>query len=342
MTAIAPEDYAGFLDVLKARVKSARLSAAVAVNQELTTLYWSIGRDIGERERAQGWGAKVIARLAADLAAAFPEMSGFSPRNLRYMRDFAAAYPDAAFVQQVAAKLPWGHHIVLLGSRADEERRFYIGQAIEQGWSRAILVHQIEADLFLRQGRAATNFKATLPAPQSDLAAQLIKDTYAFDFLSVGPDIRERELERALLDQLQRLILELGKGFAFVGSQYPLEVGGQDYRLDLLFYHLRLRCFVVIELKVEAFRPEFAGKMNFYLSAVDDLLRHPDDQPSIGIILCKTRNAVVVEYALRDSRRPMGVAGYSVSTALPVQLEEALPTRDELAALTSDRSDRAD
>lgn len=326
-----PEDYGPFLDALKARVRSARLSTALAVNQELVGLYWSIGRDIGERERAAGWGAKIIDTLAGDLRTAFPEMTGFSPRNLRYMRDFAAAYPDVEFVQQLAAKLPWGHHIALLGARGDDERRFYIRQAVEQGWSRNVLVHQLQSDLYRRQGQALTNFERTLPAPQSELAQQLIKDPYAFDFLAMAPDMLERDLERGLLEQLRQLILELGKGFAFVGSQYPLEVGDQDFRLDLLFYHLRLRCYVVFELKVEAFKPEFAGKMNFYLSAVDDQLRHPDDQPSIGIILCQTRNETIVEYALRDSVKPMGVATYTVSTALPKPLVEVLPTVEDLS-----------
>jgi len=327
-----PGGYGAFLDTLKARVRTARLGAAVAVNQELIQLYWSIGRDILERQEREGWGAKVIERLAADLRGAFPEMTGFSPRNVRYMRDFAAAYPDAEFVQQAAAKLPWGHHIKLLGSVRDgAERMFYVRQALEQGWSRNVFTHQIESGLYRRQGHALTNFQRTLPAPQSELAHQLIKDPYAFDFLAMTPEMQERDLERGLLDQLRLLILELGKGFAFVGSQYPLEVGDQDFRLDLLFYHLRLRCYVVIELKIEEFKPEFAGKMNFYLSAVDDQLRHADDQPSIGIILCKTRNEVIVEYALRDSNKPMGVATYTVSPALPSQLESALPTIDELA-----------
>ncbi|NGM49317.1 DUF1016 domain-containing protein [Caulobacter sp. 602-2] len=327
-----PEDYGVFLDALKARVRSARLSTALAVNQELIGLYWSIGRDIGARQLSAGWGAKIIDTLAADLRTAFPEMTGFSPRNLRYMRDFAAAYPDLEFVQQLAAKLPWGHHIALLGARGDDERRFYVRQAVAQGWSRNVLIHQLRSDLYRRQGQALTNFGRTLPAPQSELAQQLIKDPYAFDFLAMTPDMLERDLERGLLEQLRQLILELGKGFAFVGSQYRLEVGDQDFRLDLLFYHLRLRCYVVFELKVEAFKPEFAGKMNFYLSAVDDQLRHADDQPSIGIILCQTRNETIVEYALRDSVKPMGVATYTVSAAaLPAPLESVLPTVQDLS-----------
>ena len=274
----------------------------------------------------------MIDRLGEDLRRTFPEMTGLSGRNLKYMRAFAEAYPDQEIVQQVVARLPWGHNVRLIEAVKDPaERLWYARQAIEHGWSRNILVHQIESDLYHRQGKAITNFERTLPAPQSELARELIKDPYSFDFLALGPDMSERELERSLLDHLRSLILELGKGFAFVGSQYPLQVGGQDYYLDLLFYHLRLRCFVVLELKIEEFKPEFAGKMNFYLSAVDDQLRHETDGPSIGIILCKGKNAVVVEYALRDSAKPMGVAEYRLSPSLPIQLQGNLPTAEELA-----------
>ena len=259
-------------------------------------------------------------------------MTGLSARNLKYMRAFAEAYPDLGFVQQVVARLPWGHNVRLLEAVKDpDEREWYARQAIENGWSRNVLAHQIASGLYQRQGRALTNFARTLPAERSELAQQIIKDPYSFDFLSLGPDMLERDLERGLIEHLRALILELGKGFAFVGSQYHLEIGGHDYYLDLLFYHLRLRCFVVIELKIEEFKPEFAGKMNFYLSAVDDLLRHPEDGPSIGIILCQGRNEVVVEYALRDTSKPMGVARYRLSPALPVELRQELPTVEELA-----------
>lgn len=327
-----PESYPALLAELKQRIQSARLRAALSVNRELILLYWSIGRDILARQRAEGWGTKVIDRLAVDLRRAFREMTGISARNLKYMRAFAEAWPSEEFVQQVAAQLPWGHNTHLLDAlKAPAEREWYARQAIHYGWSRNVLVHQIESGLIARQGSALTNFSRTLPAEQSELAQQIIKDPYSFDFLSLGPDIQERDLERGLIEHLRSLIMELGKGFAFVGSQYHLEVGGQDYYLDLLFYHLRLRCFVILELKVEDFKPEFAGKMNFYLSAVDDQLRHADDQPSIGIILCKGRNEVIVEYALRDTSKPMGVAGYRLSPALPEQLKRDLPTAEDLA-----------
>lgn len=328
----SPDGYAALLADLKQRIDSARLKAALSVNRELVLLYWSIGRDILARQSTEGWGTKVIDRLAVDLRRSFPEMTGLSARNLKYMRAFAEAWRDPQFVQQVVALLPWGHNTRLLDAlKTPAQREWYARQAIQHGWSRNVLSHQIESDLFARQGGALTNFSRTLPAEQSELAQQIIKDPYSFDFLSLGPDMLERDLERGLIEHLRSLILELGKGFAFVGSQYHLDVGGQDYYLDLLFYHLRLRCFVVFELKIEDFKPEFAGKMNFYLSAVDDQLRHPDDQPSIGIILCKGRNEVVVEYALRDTSKPMGVAQYRLSPALPDQLRRELPTAEDLA-----------
>jgi predicted nuclease of restriction endonuclease-like (RecB) superfamily len=304
----------------------------MAVNRELILLYWSIGRDILARQTAEGWGARIIDKLAGDLRRDFPEMTGLSPRNLKYMRAFAEAFPDEQIVQQVVAQLPWGHNVKLIEAVKDPaDRLWYAKQAIEHGWSRNVLAHQIESGLHRRQGKALTNFARTLPAQQSDLAQELVKDPYSFDFLALGPEMSERELERGLLEHLRSLILELGKGFAFVGSQHPLEVGGQDYYLDLLFYHLRLRCFVVVELKIEEFKPEFAGKMNFYLAAVDDQLRHEADGPSIGIIICKGKNEVIVEYALRDSTKPLGVAEYRLSAALPEPLQAELPTVAEFA-----------
>lgn len=238
-------------------------------------------------------------------------MRGFSSRNLKYMRAFAAAWPEESIVQQLAAQIPCFHNCVLLYKlKASQEREWYIRQTIEHGWSRSVLLYQIESRLYQRQSQALTNFERTLPPPQSELAQELLKDPYNFDFLTLGPDVQERELHRSLVHHLRDFLLELGVGFAFVGSEYALEVGGQDFRLDLLFYHLRLHCFVVIELKTTAFQPEFAGKMNFYLAAVDDLLRHADDQPSIGLILCKGKNEVVAEYALRDMGKPIGVAAH--------------------------------
>ena len=341
--ALIPEGYEEFLRGLKERIRTAQVKAALAVNRELVLLYWRIGQDILERQRQSGWGSKVIDRLAADLRSAFPEMSGFSPRNLKYMRAFAEAWPDEDFVQQVAAQLPWFHNCTILDKLKNlAERIWYAQQTIENGWSRNILIHQIESNLFHRKGKAMTNFDRTLPAPQSELAQQIIKDPYNFDFLSLGSEAKERDLERGLIAQLQKFLLELGVGFAFVGSQYPLEVDGEDFFIDLLFYHLKLRCFVVIDLKMDQFRPEYAGKMNFYLSAVDDLLKHSSDQPSLGIILCKTKKKMVVEYALRDTSKPLGVAEYRITAALPERLKGNLPSIEDLEAELSETDNLED
>jgi len=330
---LIPAHYDRFLTELKDRIRAAQVRAALSVNRELIVLYWSIGHDILIRQKEEGWGAKIIDRLSEDLTKAFPDMRGFRARNLKYMRAFAEAYPDREFVQQVVAQLPWGHQVRILDTVKDaKQREWYIRQAVHSGWSRNVLVHQIEGKLFDRQGHALTNFDRTLPAPQSELAQQLIKDPYNFDFLTLGPEVLERDLERSLIEHVRDFILELGKGFAFVGSQYHLEIGGQDYFLDLLFYHLRLRCYVAIDLKIEEFKPEFAGKMNFYLSAMDDLLRQSEDQPSLGLILCKERNRLIVEYALRDMSKPMGVAAYRLTQALPEQLRSELLTTEDLVA----------
>jgi predicted nuclease of restriction endonuclease-like (RecB) superfamily len=326
-------DYGALLSDLKAQVYAARTRAALSVNRELVLLYWRIGQAILERQDQAGWGAKVIDRLAVDLRGEFPDMKGFSTRNLKYMRSFAAAWSGTEFVQQLAAQLPWFHNCVLLDKLSDStQREWYARAAIEHGWSRNILVHQIETRLIERQGRAATNFERTLPAPQSELATALLKDPYTFDFLTLADDAHERDLERGLLLHLRDFMLELGVGFAFVGSQVHLEVGGEDFYLDLLFYHLSLRCYVVIDLKMGNFKPEYAGKMNFYLSAVDDLKRHPQDAPSIGIILCRGQNESVVEYALRDLTKPLGVSSFELAEALPRELEGRLPSVEQLEA----------
>jgi predicted nuclease of restriction endonuclease-like (RecB) superfamily len=328
-----PEGYDGFLEELKQRIRTAQVRAVLAVNRELVLLYWQIGREILERQDRAGWGAKIIESLAEDLHREFPDMKGFSRTNLLYMRAFAEAWPDEPFVQQVVGQIPWGHNLRILDLvKTRPEREWYIRQTVQNGWSRNVLVLQIESRLYHRQGKAQTNFTATLPAPQSDLAQQALKDPYNFDFLMLAEDAREREMESGLLEHLRKFLLELGVGFAFVGSQYPIEVGGEDFRIDLLFYHLKLRCFVVIDLKMGAFKAEYAGKMNFYLSAVDDLLRHPADQPSIGVILCKSKNAVVAEYALRDTAKPIGISEYLATVKLPAELKGSLPTVEELEA----------
>jgi predicted nuclease of restriction endonuclease-like (RecB) superfamily len=327
-----PAGYAAWLAGIKGEIRTARLRASMAVNAELIGLYWRIGRDILQRQSAQGWGARVVDRLAADLRHEFPALTGFSRANLLYMRAFAEAWPDQAIVQQVVGRLPWGQNIDLLTRLKDRDSRlWYAHAALEQGWSRAVLAHQMASRLEERQGRAVTNFDRTLPPEQSDLAQQVLKDPYQFGFLALGPDMNERALETALLDRVRDFLLEMGKGFAFCGSQHRLEVGGQEYFIDLLFYHRRLRCLVAVELKMGAFRPEYAGKMNFYLAALDEQERQPGDGPSIGLILCRDRNRIVVEYALRHVGSPIGVAEYrTVSEALPEGLADALPTAGEI------------
>jgi predicted nuclease of restriction endonuclease-like (RecB) superfamily len=331
--AIQFEGYTDWLSDLKSRIQTARMRAALAVNTELVRLYWEIGRDILARQQQQGWGAKVIERLAADLRNEFQDMKGFSRANMLYMRAFAEAWPDEAIVQQLVGQLPWGQNLVLMAKvKSREEREWYARKTFEHGWSRNILVMQIESRLYQRQGKAITNFAATLPPPQSDLAQQTLKDPYLFDFLGLGDEAHERELERGLTAHITRFLLELGAGFSYVGRQVHLEVAGEDFFLDLLFYHLKLRCYVVIELKANDFKPEYAGKMNFYLSAVDDLLRHPGDEPTIGLILCKNKKQLIVEYALRDSNKPIGVSEYQLTEILPHELEGSLPTVEQLEA----------
>ena len=330
---IGNPEYKLLLDDLKKRVAQARYKAAFQANKELILLYHHVGLTILKAQAEQGWGAKVIDQLSKDLKLAFPEMKGFSTRNLKYMRKFAEEYPQVDFVQEVLAQLTWYHNVTLLDKVLNKEARlFYITKTIEHGWSRRVMVGQIEMSLHTRQGQAITNFKDKLPSFQSDLAHYTLKDPYLFDFLSIGEDAHEREVEKALVHHIEKFVLELGAGFAFVGRQYHLEVGNQDFYIDLLFYHLKLRCFVVIELKDKDFKPEYAGKMNFYLSAVDDLLKHDSDQPSIGLILCKNNNRVLAEYTLRDMAKPIGLAEYRITESLPEDLKTALPTIEELEA----------
>lgn len=331
--AALPSGYAPLLADLKARVRAAQTRAVLSVNRELILLYWHIGGQILRCQQEEGWGAKVVDRLAKDLRAEFPEIEGFSPRNLKYMRSLAVAYPEGEFVQQVVAQIPWGHNLLLLNKLKQRElREWYARKTVEQGWSRAVLSTQIQTKAHTRAGKALTNFKQTLPPPQSDLAQQALKDPYVFDFLTLSLGARERELEQGLVDHVQKFLLELGVGFAFVGRQVHLEVGKEDYYLDLLFYHLKLRCYVVIDLKMEPFKPEFAGKMNFYLSAVDDRMRGSQDQPTIGVLLCRDKNRITVEYALRNVTKPIGVAQWRTRLveSLPKKLKGALPSVKDL------------
>lgn len=326
-----PPDYAAWLAELKTRIHCAQQRATLSVNRELVLLYWQIGHDILARQDREGWGAKVVDRLAQDLRSAFPDMKGFSPRNLKYMRAFAEAWPDESFVQGVLAQLPWYHQIALLDKlKTADERRWYAAKAIEHNWSRNVLVIQIETRLLERQGQAVTNFPVSLPKPQSDLARESLKDPYRFDFLGLTEEAQEREIEHALVKHVTEFLLELGAGFAYVGRQVLLTVGGDEFFIDLLFYHLKLRCYVVIELKAGAFKPEHLGQLGFYLTAIDLDMKGEHDNPTIGLLLCKTRNKVVAEYALGDKTQPMGIAEYRLVESLPAELQTSLPSIEEI------------
>jgi predicted nuclease of restriction endonuclease-like (RecB) superfamily len=330
-----PTGYAEMLQEIKQHVQQTRLRNVQAASAAMVQAYWHVGGVILQRQQTQGWGAKVIDRLSADLSAEFPGMQGFSPRNLKYMRAFAAAWPNLEIVQRVVAQLPWKQNIALLDKlKKAEDRLWYARQAALQGWSQPVLCLQIENRLHLRQGKAQSNFDLTLPPLDSDAAQQIFKDPYVFDFVGTGDQRREREVEQSLVDHIQRFLLEMGAGFAFIGRQVHLEVGDDDFYVDLLFYHLRLRRYVVVELKNRDFQAGDAGQMNLYLSAVDDLLRHPDDQPSIGLLLCKGRSKLVVEYALRGIEKPIGVADWKAKLveALPAELQSSLPTIQQLEA----------
>jgi predicted nuclease of restriction endonuclease-like (RecB) superfamily len=330
--------YPAFLESLKQRVRAARVRAALSVNRELVLLYWDIGRDILARQAEEGWGAKVVDQLSRDLSNEFPDMKGFSPRNLKYMRAFAEAWPDPAIVQQAVAQIPWGHVVRILDKTGTpEERIFYVHKVIEAGWSRNTLVAQIQTNLYERQGKAVTNFDRALPPSDSDLARQTLKDPYVFDFLGLEDDAQERDIERAMMLHIRDTLVEMGVGFAFVGRQVRLEVGGEEFFPDLLFYHLRLRSYVVVELKGGEFRPEHAGKLNFYLTAVDETVRDKDkDGPTIGLLLCRSKNQVVAEYALRDIHKPIGVADIQLTRLLPASLQSTLPTVEALEAELAD------
>jgi predicted nuclease of restriction endonuclease-like (RecB) superfamily len=351
--------YSALLADIKTRIRQAQHRGMLAVNAEMVRLYWDIGRLIQDRQRQEGWGTGVIPRLARDLRNELPELKGFSERNIGYMIRFAREYDTSIILQQPVAKLPvptntaenlapsgtptlvqdlvvqlpWGHNIVLMERIKDlPTRLWYARQVINQGWSRDTLASMIKSRVHLRHGAAVTNFASRLPASQSELAKQLLKDPYIFDFLTLEEPFHERELETGLVRHLEKFLLELGQGFAFVGRQYPLSVGEDDFYIDLLFYHLKLRAFVVIELKRGRFRPEYAGKMNFYCSIVDDKLRHETDQPTIGLILCQTKDRFIAEYALRDINKPIGVADYELTRALPDNLKSSLPSIEEIEA----------
>ena len=327
------DSYMQFIEKIKEQIQMQRISVVMKANSSMICLYWTIGKAILEKQEEEGWGAKVIDRMAKDLKEAFPDMSGFSPRNIKYMRKFALCWPDYEIVQRVVAQLPWRTNITLLDKlREQEERIWYAEKTIENGWSKTILELQIQSRLMERTGKTVNNFPAALPPIDSDMANQIFKDPYLFDFLGTDMPRREVEIERKLTEHIQKFLLELGQGFAFVGRQVHLEVGGQDFYIDLLFYHLKLRCYVVIELKACDFEPGFVSQLNMYQNVVNDILKHPDDKPTIGLLLVKGKNETVVEYSLAGYQNPIGVADWKnqIAHALPEELKSSLPTVEEI------------
>jgi predicted nuclease of restriction endonuclease-like (RecB) superfamily len=330
-----PADYPEFLVEIKSLIGRERLKTLQAANKALVILYWNVGKAILEKQKRAGWGAKVIDRLSFDLKEAFPDMSGFSPRNLKYMRKFAAEWPKLAIVQEVLAQISWYHNLALLEKIKDEKTRiWYAKQAKINGWSRNILTLQIESNLHKRIGQTANNFDIALPPEDSDMAKQIFKDPYLFDFVGTGEIRRERELELKLVGHLEKFLLELGQGFAFVGRQVLIEFEDQEYRIDLLFYHLKLRCYVVIELKAGKFKAEHVSKLNMYMNIVDDLMCHPDDKKTIGLLLVKEKNHTLAKYALSGYTNPIGVAEWEkqITDSLPDDLKSSLPTIEEIEA----------
>ena len=326
------KEYINFLNDIKKDIQTSRVKAALSVNKELILLYWRIGKGILSRQKELGWGAKVVDQLSLDLKHEFPETKGFSRQNLFYMRQFAGEYSDDQIIQQLVGQLPWGHNIEIFTHVKDYDlRKWYIEKTIENGWSRNVLVMQIESSAHLRLGNAQTNFELTLPKPTSDMAKELIKSEYNFEFLGLSDEAHERDIEKGLIDHIRKFLLELGCGFAFLGSQYKLEVGGEDFYIDLLFYNLKLRSYFLLELKSDKFKPEYAGKLSFYITAVNRLLKQEGDNPTIGLLLCKKANKIVVEYALDDFRHPIGVSEYT--TGLPENYQKLLPTKEQFQHL---------
>ncbi len=368
----AHNHFADLLSEVKGRIQSAQTRAVLAVNTELVHLYWDIGRIINDRQLREGWGAAVIPRLSCELKNELPELKGFSERNIKRMLAFYRDYPDPAAIvpqpvslfpsmpilPQPAAKadsakvpqpvaqlsgsllwsVPWAHHVILMDKVADfSTRRWYMEQTLANGWSRNILALQIDAQAYVRHGKTVSNFGAMLPSSQSDLVRQTLKDPYLFDFLTLTEPFQERELETELVRHLEKFLLELGQGFAFVGRQYRLDVGGDDFYIDLLFYHLRLRAFIVIDLKKGKFKPEYAGKLNFYCNVINDRLKHPSDQPTIGLILCQTHDRLLAEYSFAGIDKPIGISTYELTRALPEGLQSALPTVEEIETELGER-----
>lgn len=343
--------YSALLDELKTRIRQGQTRAMLSVNAEMIRMYWDVGRLIDQRQMQAGWGTGILSRLARDLHNQLPEMKGFSVRNLKLMTQFYREYNDLASIgqppvaqltdgiskpakgQPLVAQIPWSHNVILMQKIKERDiRLWYMQKTLEQGWSRDALALMIDSKLHTRGGKAVSNFMQRLPAPQSNLVQEALKDPYIFDFLTLEEPFHERELETTLVKHLEKFLLELGQGFAFVGRQYHIDVGEHDFYIDLLFYHLRLRCFVVIDLKKGAFKPDYAGKMNFYCNVIDDYLKQAADQPTIGLILCQNRKKILAEYALGNINKPIGVSQYKLTRALPKELKSILPSIAQIEA----------
>ena len=344
---IQNKTYYSWLKELKHKVRLVQIKAAVKVNSELLQFYWELGQDIVDKQRNAKWGDGFLKQLSIDLSSEFPDMKGFSLSNLKYIKQWYLFYSQEIGKSQQAVgqkpiakqavsqlvQIPWGHNIAIISKCKNlDEALFYIQKTIQNNWSRSVLTHHIESDLFKREGKAITNFKATLPEPQSDLARETLKDPYNFDFLTLTEKHNEKELENALINHVTKFLLELGAGFSYIGQQYKLEVSGDEFFIDLLFYHVKLHCYVVVELKAVKFKPEFAGKLNFYVSAVDGILKSEQDNTSIGILICKSKNDTVVEYALKDVHKPIGVSEYIITKNLPDEFKSSLPSIEEIEA----------
>lgn len=329
---INSKDYISFLNNIKKDIQTSRVKAALSVNKELILLYWRVGKGILERQKQLGWGAKVIEQLSLDLKHVFPEMKGLSKQNLSYMRQFAGEYFSDEIIQQAVGEIPWGHNIEIFTKLKDNTiRLWYIQKTIENGWSRNVLVMNIEAQTHLKLGVAQTNFSLTLSNPTSDLAQQLIKSEYNFEFLGLSENVHEKVIEKGLINHIRNFLLELGNGFSFMGSQYRVEIAGEEFFIDLLMYHVKLKCYIVIELKAGKFKPEYVGKLGFYTTAIDHEIKDDLDNPTIGLLLCQSANQIMVEYCLKDTKKPMGVAEYR--TGLPSEYKRFLPTPEQFQHL---------
>jgi len=331
---IKTPDYKAFIQDIKNRIQTAQIKAAVSINRALLALYWDLAQRIVEKQKEASWGDGFLVQMSQDLQTEFPAMKGFSKRNLELMRQWYQFWSsENAIAQQLVSQIPWGHNLVIMTKIKDPiAALFYVQNTMQNSWSRAVLTHHIESDLYQREGRAISNFQETLPVPQSDLAQQTLKDPYTFDFLCLQKKHDEKELEDGLIAHVTQFLLELGAGFSYIGRQYRLEVSGDEFFIDLLFYHTRLHCYVVIELKAVKFKPEFAGKLNFYVSAVDGILKTEQDNPTIGILICKSKNDTVVEYTLKDIHKPIGVSEYVITKNLPPDLKSSLPSIEEIEA----------